>query len=140
LLASGWQESVHVSVRYGAGDTGVPFRDIAEVIGRPLNLPVTALSPDEAHSHYGLFAPAGVPASSTLTRKQLGWDPVHPGLIEDLDKGMRRTERSACSAQLIKRDCRPPRVGARRLFAKKACGLGSPSVTAALLACAELAG
>jgi hypothetical protein len=86
LLASGWQESVHVSVRYGAGDTGVPFRDIAEVIGRPLNLPVTALSPDEAHSHYGLFAPAGVPASSTLTRKQLGWDPVHPGLIEDLDK------------------------------------------------------
>ena len=105
---------MHVSVRYGAGDTAVPFRDIAEVIGRHLNLPVTALSPDEAHSHYGQFAPAGVPASSTLTRKQLGWDPVHPGLIEDLDKGMRQTERSACSAQLIKRNCRPPRVGDRR--------------------------
>jgi hypothetical protein len=89
LQASGWQESAHVSARYGAGDTGVPFRDIAEIISRHLNLPVTALSPQEAHSHFGLFAlsaPADVPASSTLTREQLGWDPVHPGLIEDLDK------------------------------------------------------
>jgi nucleoside-diphosphate-sugar epimerase len=74
----------------GVGDEGVPFRDIAEVIGRHLNLPVTALSPEEAEGHFGLFAlfaSMDVPASSALTQKQFGWHPAHPGLIEDLDEG-----------------------------------------------------
>ena len=72
----------------------MPFRDIAEVIGRHLNLPVTALSPEEApgnaQSHFGLFAlfaSMDAPASSALTRKQLGWAPAHPALIPDLDRG-----------------------------------------------------
>jgi len=78
---------------HAAGDEGVPFRDIAEVIGRHLNLPVAALSPetpDEVQRHFGLFAlfaSMDVPASSALTRKQLGWEPAHPALIPDLDEG-----------------------------------------------------
>jgi nucleoside-diphosphate-sugar epimerase len=75
---------------HGVDDEGVPFRDIAEVIGRHLNLPVTSLSPGEAQDHFGLFAmfaSMDVPASSALTRKQLGWEPAHPALIPDLDKG-----------------------------------------------------
>ena len=75
---------------HGAGGEGVPFRDIAEVIGRHLNLPVTALSPEEARSHFGLFAlfaSMDAPASSALTRKELGWEPTHAALIPDLDEG-----------------------------------------------------
>jgi nucleoside-diphosphate-sugar epimerase len=79
---------------HGVDDEGVPFRDIAEVIGRHLNLPVTSLSPEEApedvQGHFGLFAlfaSMDVPASSALTRKQLGWEPTHPALIPDLDEG-----------------------------------------------------
>jgi nucleoside-diphosphate-sugar epimerase len=76
--------------RHGVGEEGVPFRDIAGVIGRHLGVPVTSLSPEEAQGHFGLFAlfaALDVPASSALTRKQLGWDPVHPELVPDLDEG-----------------------------------------------------
>jgi nucleoside-diphosphate-sugar epimerase len=72
------------------GDEGVPFGDIAEVIGRHLNVPVTSLSAEEAAGHFGLFAifaSIDVPASSALTQQQFGWHPTHPGLIPDLDEG-----------------------------------------------------
>ena len=74
---------------HGVGDEGVPFRDIAEVIGRHLNLPVTAVAPEEAQDHFGLFALFASMDSglSALTRKQLGWQPAHPALIPDLDEG-----------------------------------------------------
>jgi nucleoside-diphosphate-sugar epimerase len=75
---------------HGVGDEGVPFRDIAEVIGRHLNLPVTAVSRDEAAGHFEWLAPFVLmdsPASSTLTQKRLGWHPAQPGLIPDLDEG-----------------------------------------------------
>jgi nucleoside-diphosphate-sugar epimerase len=75
---------------HGVDDEGVPFLDIAGVIGGHLNLPVTSLSPEQAQGHFGLFAlfaSFDVPASSTLTRKQLGWEPTHPALIPDLDEG-----------------------------------------------------
>lgn len=72
------------------GDEGVPFLDIAEVIGRHLNMPAVSLSREEAEGHFGLFAifaSIDVPASSALTQKQFGWYPVQPALIPDLDKG-----------------------------------------------------
>jgi nucleoside-diphosphate-sugar epimerase len=75
---------------HGAGEEGVPFRDIASVIGRHLGLPVTALSPGEAQEHFGLFSlfvAMDIPACSALTRKQVGWEPDGPGLIGDLDEG-----------------------------------------------------
>jgi nucleoside-diphosphate-sugar epimerase len=78
------------SVLHAVADEGVPIRAIAEVIGRHLDLPVVAVSPDDAGEHFGWLA--GVlavdsPASSTLTRDLLGWHPAHPGLVDDLDKG-----------------------------------------------------
>jgi nucleoside-diphosphate-sugar epimerase len=74
---------------HGAAEEGVPFRDIASVIGRRLNLPVVSKSPDEAAAHFGWFAHfAGLdcPASSVRTRKVLGWQPTQAGLIADLDR------------------------------------------------------
>jgi nucleoside-diphosphate-sugar epimerase len=78
------------SVLHGIGDEGVPTREIAEVIGRHLELPVVSVSTEEAADHFGwlgAFFGADVPASSALTRELLGWTPVHSGLIADLDEG-----------------------------------------------------
>ncbi|NUK78041.1 SDR family oxidoreductase [Streptomyces lunaelactis] len=75
---------------HGVGDEGVPVRDIADVIGRQLKLPVTAISRDEADGHLGWLAPIVAldsPASSALTQKQLGWHPVQAALIADLEEG-----------------------------------------------------
>jgi nucleoside-diphosphate-sugar epimerase len=75
---------------HGVGEEGVPVRDIAEVIGRHVTLPVTAVSREEADGHFGWLAAVlsmDVPASSTLTQKQLGWHPVQPALIPDLEQG-----------------------------------------------------
>ena len=76
--------------RYHAvAEEGVPMRDIAEVIGRRLRLPVVAKSPVQAAEHFGwlgLFAGLDAPTSNALTRERLGWDPVGPGLIADLER------------------------------------------------------
>jgi nucleoside-diphosphate-sugar epimerase len=68
----------------------VPFRDIAEVIGRHLNMPVVSKSLEEAADHFGFlarFVAIDCPASSAKTQELLGWRPVQPGLIPDLDQG-----------------------------------------------------
>jgi len=73
---------------HGVGDEGVPTREIAEVIGRQLKVPVVSKSRDEAADHFGWMAHFfGIdsPASSALTRKRLGWRSVQPGLIADLN-------------------------------------------------------
>ena len=73
---------------HAVAEEGVPFKEIAEVIGRHLNIPVVSKSPEEAAAHFGWFAMfAGIdaPASSARTRAQLHWNPEQPGLIADLD-------------------------------------------------------
>ena len=78
------------STLHAVADQGVPIRDIAEVIGRHLDLPVVSISPEDAAGHFtwlAHFLALDSPASSTLTRELLGWHPVQPGLIDDLDKG-----------------------------------------------------
>jgi nucleoside-diphosphate-sugar epimerase len=73
---------------HGVGDEGVPTREIAEVIGQHLNVPVVSKSREEAADHFGwiaLFFGMDSPASSAQTQKRLGWKPVQPGLIADLD-------------------------------------------------------
>ena len=73
---------------HAAAEQGVPFKGIAGVIGQRLNLPVVAKSPEEAADHFGWFAHFAAldcPASSAQTRERLGWHPVQPGLISDLD-------------------------------------------------------
>ncbi|HYK51558.1 MAG TPA: SDR family oxidoreductase [Terriglobales bacterium] len=75
---------------HGVADEGVPAREIADVIGRHLNVPVVSKSREEAAEHFGWIAPLfGMdgPASSAQTQERLGWRPVQPGLIADLDAG-----------------------------------------------------
>ena len=82
-------EKSSVGARYhGVADRGVPTREIAEVIGRHLNVPVVSKSREEAADHFGWIAPffgMDGPASSALTQEQLGWQAVQPGLIADLN-------------------------------------------------------
>jgi hypothetical protein len=76
---------------HAVAEEGVPVRDIAEIIGQGLNVPVISLSAAEAPEHFGwlaMFAGRDVPASSAHTREKLGWNPTGPGLISDL-KNMR---------------------------------------------------
>jgi len=74
---------------HGVADEGVPFRDIAGVIGRRQNVPVVSKTPAEAAGHFGWFAHFAAldnPASSQRTRELLGWRPRQPALIPDLDR------------------------------------------------------
>ncbi len=90
-VCSGWRwKTPQQDILHGVGEEGIPVRDIAQVIGRHLNLPVVSLSKEEADTHFGFFgafAATDNPTSSVLTQERLGWQPVHPKLILDLEKG-----------------------------------------------------
>jgi len=77
--------------RYHAvGEEGIPFRDIAAVIARKLDVPLVSIPKSDAAAHFGWmagFAAMDVPASSRLTTERLGWRPTGRGLIEDLEEG-----------------------------------------------------
>jgi len=83
-------EKLEKGARYRAvAEEGVSMRDIAEVIGRGLKVPVISVSSEEAPGHFGwlaAFAGRDLPASSAITRKKLGWQPTGPGLIADLEQ------------------------------------------------------
>jgi hypothetical protein len=76
--------------RYHAvADEGVPFHEIAGVIGRRLKVPVVSKTSEEATNHFGWFAPFAAldaPASSVETQKQLGWRPTQASLLPDIDR------------------------------------------------------
>jgi len=90
-------------VRYNAvAEEGVPLREIAEAIGRGLEVPVVSKSPEEAGEHFGWlahFVGSDLPASSALTQQRLEWRPRGPGLIADLN-AMKYFEHSADAAVL----------------------------------------
>lgn len=76
------------AIYHAIGDEGVPSREIAEAIGRGLNVPVASKPLEEARAHFawlGRFFAADMPASSAKTRAQLGWEPTRAGLIADLE-------------------------------------------------------
>jgi len=76
--------------RYHAvAEEGVPYKSVAEVIGRRVGVPVASMSPGTARRHFGLYASYAQqdgPASSTLTREQLDWVPRGPTLLADIDR------------------------------------------------------
>jgi nucleoside-diphosphate-sugar epimerase len=83
------EQGVESGPYHAVDDEGVPFKAIAEVIGRRLGVPVVSKTNEEAAEHFGWFARfAGmdIPASSARTRSALGWKPEQPGLIADLDQ------------------------------------------------------
>ena len=74
---------------HAVAEEGVSMREIAESLGRGLKLPVKSLKPEEAQAHFGwlaMFAAHDLPASSAITRRKLGWNPVGPTMLEDLDR------------------------------------------------------
>ena len=82
------ERGVEGSYFHAVAEEGVPFKQIAEVIGRRLNIPVVSKSPEEAAEHFGwfaMFAAIDAPTSSARTRANLGWKPEQPGLIADID-------------------------------------------------------
>ncbi len=75
------------AIYHAVAEEGVPLRDIAEVIGRGLNVPVVSLAPADARTHFGWlaeFVGRDLIASGALTQRLLGWRPDGPGLLEDL--------------------------------------------------------
>ncbi|MBO0805258.1 MAG: SDR family oxidoreductase [Nocardiopsaceae bacterium] len=75
---------------HAAGDLGIPFREIAEAIGKNLGVPAVSVAPEEADARFGFLGPIvrmDNPVSTARTRELLGWEPSRPGLIDDLNQG-----------------------------------------------------
>ncbi len=81
------EKGVAAKAYHAVADEGVSMRDIAEVLGRHLNVPVVSIKPEEAGAHFGwigMFAELDMPASSAKTQAELGWKPKEIGLIADI--------------------------------------------------------
>ena len=84
------EEAPAGSVLHGIAEEGVALREIAEVIGRHLDVPVVSVAPESTSDRpawEAAYAGFDMRVSSALTRELLGWQPIHPGLLEDLDQG-----------------------------------------------------
>jgi nucleoside-diphosphate-sugar epimerase len=89
------------SVLHAVGDEGVPFRRIAEAIGRHLGVPAAPVPAADAAEHFaplGHFAGVDCPAAATATRELLGWEPTGPSLLDDLDQDHYYREREVSAA------------------------------------------
>jgi nucleoside-diphosphate-sugar epimerase len=90
LVSLGVQHAPAGSVLHAVAEEGISTRVIAEAIGRGLDVPVVSVPAEQAADHFswlGRFFGADAPASNTLTRELMGWEPTHQGLIADLDEG-----------------------------------------------------
>jgi nucleoside-diphosphate-sugar epimerase len=77
------------SVLHAVAEEGVPFREIAEAMGRHLDLPTKSVAPQDAPEHFGFlarFVALDSPVTATITRKLLGWEPTGPSLLQDLEQ------------------------------------------------------
>ena len=74
---------------HAVAEEGVPYRNIAEAIGRQLGLPSKSLTPDEAEAHFGPLATwvgNSGPASNAWTKATLGWTPEQVGIVDDIER------------------------------------------------------
>lgn len=74
---------------HAVAEEGLRFKEVAESIGRGLNVPVVSLTPEEAVGHFGWWgrlAGGDLAGSNAITRQKLGWNPTGPGLLADLQK------------------------------------------------------
>jgi len=75
---------------HAAGDEGIPTREIAQSIGDHPGLPTASIPGDRLEAHFGFLARVIIldnPTSTLTTRRILGWEPTHPGLIADFANG-----------------------------------------------------
>jgi nucleoside-diphosphate-sugar epimerase len=81
------EKGVADGIYHAVGEEGVPMRQVIDVIGRALNVPVVSIKQEQAGEYYGplaVFAGLDMPASSALTQQRLGWTPTGIGLIADI--------------------------------------------------------
>lgn len=81
------EKGVTDGVYHAVAEEGVPMRQVAEVLGRALGVPVVSIKKEDAGRYYGplaMFAGLDVPASSAKTQASLGWNPTEIGLIADI--------------------------------------------------------
>lgn len=87
-------EKARAGARYHAtAENALPFRQIAQAVGRGLDLPVVSLSPEAAAEqlgHLAGFMGKEMSASSEITRRELDWTPTGPGLIADIEAMLAR--------------------------------------------------
>ncbi|MGC2485839.1 MAG: SDR family oxidoreductase [Acidimicrobiales bacterium] len=75
---------------HAVGEQGVPIYEVAEVIGRHLDLPLASIAPEDAPAHFtwmARFIGLDSPASGEYTKELLRWEPTQVGLLADLDEG-----------------------------------------------------
>lgn len=75
---------------HAVADEGVAFKQLAQIIGQGLGLPVESLPAEAASAHFGWIAPfvgLDMAATSARTRARMGWQPAHPALLDDLAAG-----------------------------------------------------
>jgi nucleoside-diphosphate-sugar epimerase len=90
LVALGLAKAPVGARLHAVAEEGIPTRDIATAIGQAFGLPVTSVDPADVPGHFGwigTFFGMDLAATSTMTRELLGWLPVGPTLIEDIDAG-----------------------------------------------------
>ena len=82
-------ESAPAGARLNAvAEEGIPMKEIAEAIGRNLNIPVKSFDIEAAKEHFGFFVQSLTldnPTSSAETKRILGWMPTRATLMEDID-------------------------------------------------------
>jgi nucleoside-diphosphate-sugar epimerase len=74
---------------HAVGDEGIPMREIARSIGDRTGLQTASIPPDQLETHFGFLAmliALDNPTSNVVTRRVLGWEPTHPGLLADFDQ------------------------------------------------------
>jgi len=90
LVALGLAKAPAGARLHAVAEEGIPAREIAEALGRALDLPVASIAPADVESHFGwigMFFARDLSATSTATRELLGWTPTGPTLIQDIDTG-----------------------------------------------------
>jgi nucleoside-diphosphate-sugar epimerase len=73
---------------HAVADQGIPIRNVAEVIGRHLGVPVASIPAADAPAHFGFMGALlarDTPSSGAVARELLGWEPMQPGLLADLE-------------------------------------------------------
>lgn len=74
---------------HAVAEEGIAFRQIAEAIGRQLDVPSRSITADEAAAHFGPLATwvqNNGPASNEWTRSVLAWNPLEAGIVADIER------------------------------------------------------
>jgi len=90
LVRLGMEGAPTGTLLHAVAEEAVTTKEIAEAIGRKLDLPVASVAPEKAAEHFGFvarFFATDMPASSERTRELLKWAPFGPTLVEDIEAG-----------------------------------------------------